>query len=118
MFVFHRNSVFLQADREQYGNIKANVPNNVPNYFYKRNTGSDNLRLHLRRCHGNEYDKAIEENKWNYKTSEEMKTKGSSTGTQNTRTVCKNSILTFSSTTFLDYLVRFIVADDQVSEFE
>lgn len=53
------------------------------------------------------------ENNWSYKTSAALKTESSTH--KNPRSVRNGSIPLFSPAAFLDQLVRFIVADDQVS---
>ncbi len=50
------------------------------------------------------------DNKWDYKLS----THSDDTAHNNTRNVTNPQVLPFSPQTFLEYLVRFVVADDQV----
>lgn len=80
--------------------------------MYGIRTGNTNLRGHLYRVHGKAYDKAIEENGWKYPLS--TQTKYSST-MGDPCDVNKRVLPPFSEEIFLKYLVRFIVADDQVS---
>lgn len=87
-------------------------PERAPDcYLYSTNTASANLRRHLVNEHGPAYDKVIIENGWNYPLSTEKKSgKGVTTGD-----LRKRALPAFSPEVFLKYLVRFIVADDQVS---
>jgi hypothetical protein len=59
--------------------------------------------------HADEYDKAILEHKWAYRLSSE-------TCNATTHNACNQRELpSFSPAAFLEHLVRFVVADDQVS---
>ena len=71
-------------------------------------TGNSNLRRHLRNHHPQEYDKAIVDNKWDFPLSSVnvASNHGSNTTAQ--------PVPLFSAKAFLEHLVRFIVADDQV----
>jgi hypothetical protein len=82
----------------------------VQNYFYARTTGNSNLRRHLTRQHPKEYDTAIMDNNWDYKLS----THSDDTAHNNNCNVANSQVPPFSPQTFLEYLVRFVVADDQV----
>jgi hypothetical protein len=87
------------------------VPSTVATYIYMSTTGNTNLRNHLYEQHAEEYDKAILEYKWSYKLSNERR----GACTQNTLSIRDRALPSFSPKAFLDQLVRFIVADDQVS---
>jgi hypothetical protein len=73
-------------------------------------TGTSNLRKHLLRHHPQEYDKAVTENNWDYQLSTQVNTASDHSGLNATT----RSVPPFSAEVFLDHLVRFIVADDQV----
>jgi hypothetical protein len=81
----------------------------VANYVYGMSTGYLNLRKHLASKHAADYDKAILENRWNYRPSTDVKSGKSDSEAQN------RSLLPFTQASFLEYIIRFIVADDQVS---
>jgi hypothetical protein len=83
----------------------------VGNYFYLRFTGSGNLRRHLITKHGEEYKTAADENGWKYAASIVTRTDGTQTSDRNVR---NPNMPRFSPANFLEALVRFIVADDQV----
>ena len=93
---------------EKYGFSK--VPEGVANYVYGMSTGYLNLRKHLASKHAAAYDKAIVENNWNYRFSTDVKS-----GKTNTIETRKQSLPPFTQTSFIDYIIRFVVADDQVS---
>jgi hypothetical protein len=76
-------------------------------YFYQENTGSSNLRKHLYKLHPSEYDAACEAYGWRNRRLEV------SDGATLTNDLRRN-VPPFSPTVFMEYLVRFIVADDQV----
>jgi hypothetical protein len=61
--------------------------------------------------HSKEYDEAILEHQWTYKSSSESRNPTS----LNTRNIRNQEIPSFSPATFMEYLVRFVVVDDQVS---
>jgi hypothetical protein len=96
---------------EKYGSDKSTVPDGVANYIYGPKTGNSNLRRHLYNEHGEEYDKVILQHKWGYKLSTESR--GAST--QNARDQGDRDVPSFSPAAFLEHLVHFVVADDQVS---
>jgi hypothetical protein len=73
------------------------------------NTGYINLRKHLASKHAAAYDKAIVENNWNYRLSTDVKSGKSNSETR------KHSLPPFTQASFIDYIIRFVVADDQVS---
>jgi Pyruvate/2-oxoacid:ferredoxin oxidoreductase delta subunit len=81
----------------------------MANYVYGMSTGYLNLQKHLTSKHAADYDKAILENCWNYCPSTNVKSSKSDSGAQN----C--SLLLFTQASFLEYIICFIVADDQVS---
>ena len=69
-----------------------------------------NLRKHLANKHTATYDKAIVENSWNYRLSSDVKS-----GKSNTLEARKHSLPLFTQASFIDYIIHFVVADDQVS---
>jgi hypothetical protein len=71
-------------------------------------TGYLNLRKHLANQHAAAYDKAIVENNWDYRLSSDVKS-----GKYNT--VEARKLLLFTQASFIDYIIRFVIADDQVS---
>jgi hypothetical protein len=73
-------------------------------------TGNSNLRRHLRNYHPQEYDNVVVANKWDFQLSTQVNV-ASNHSAHNATT---RSVPPFSAATFLDHLVRFIVADDQV----
>lgn len=83
------------------------------NYFYAKTTGNSNLRNHLTKRHAVAYDNAIIDNGWSYKLS--THSDDVAHNNINTRNDVTNRLVPpFSPKAFLDHLVRFIVADDQV----
>ncbi|KAN0118276.1 Ribonuclease H-like domain containing protein [Russula decolorans] len=91
---------------EKYG--FSEVPKGVDNYFYGMGTGFLNLRKHLASKHTAAYDKAIVENNWNYCLSNEVKS-----GKSNTVEARKHSLPPFTQASLIDYIIHFVVADDQ-----
>jgi len=89
--------------REKYGYDK--VPHKVDNYIYATTTATGNLRGHLQRVHAKLYNRTCEEKKWNYKPKVTAAVVGANR---------KSELPAFSPETFLDYLIRFIMTDDQV----
>jgi hypothetical protein len=83
----------------------------VANYVYGMNTGFTNLRKHLANKHAAVYDKAIVDEKWNCRPSSDIKS-----GKSNADEARKHSPPPFTHDSFVDHLVRFVVADDQVSK--
>jgi len=79
-------------------------------YFYAKSTGTSNLRSHLRIIHPTEYDEAVAANGWPYKLSTEV----NNPSAQNSRDDTTRIVPPFSPEAFLEYLIHFIVADDQV----
>jgi hypothetical protein len=82
-----------------------------PHGVYAIKTGNTNLRNHLRNVHGKEYDEAISRYNWPYLLSTQTR----DASTQNDRNQRDPDVPSFSPAVFLEHLVRFIVADDQVS---
>lgn len=74
-------------------------------------TGYANLRRHLHKIHPNEYDYAARKHNWNVRLSIVSDEDSAHKAARAERNA---DIPRFSSTAFLEYLVRFIVADDQV----
>ena len=66
---------------------------------------SRNLQSHLQKHHTNLYERTCEENKWNYKPKVTLTIVGANR---------KSVLPAFSPETFLDYLVHFVMTDDQV----
>lgn len=73
-------------------------------------TANVNLRRHLIKNHPDEYDKAIVDNQWQYRLS----TDTGDASVRNNHKVAVRKAPPFSPAAFLEHLVRFIVADDQV----
>ena len=71
--------------------------------------GSGNLRKHLYRKHPDEYDKAAVERGWTNKQEQQMEDVSIQTH------AARQDVLPYSQEAFMEYLVRFIVADDQVT---
>lgn len=83
----------------------------MPNFIYGPSTGNSNLRYHLYKVHPEDYDEAILKHGWNYKLS----TQTNSTFTHNNKRKTRDEGLPpFSPETFLEYLVQFVVANDEV----
>ncbi|KAF8271224.1 hypothetical protein EI94DRAFT_1797401 [Lactarius quietus] len=53
--------------RQAHGIDRDKLPRNIPNYFYKKNTGTSNLRAHLVKQHPEEYKEAATAHSWKYK---------------------------------------------------
>ena len=96
---------------EKYGSEKSTLPDGVANYIYGPKTGNTNLRRHLYQIHAEEYDKAVLHHKWTYKLSSESR----DPSTHDARNKRDRELPQFSPVAFLEHLVRFVVADDQVS---
>ena len=76
-----------------------------------KDTGNSNLHRHLHTIHVQEYDDQVTKNKWAYKLSTQV----NSVSMHNTvRKVRNQELPSFSLAVFLEHLIRFIVADDQV----
>jgi len=82
----------------------------VANYIYSIATAYLNLRKHLTNHHAATYDNTIVENCWNYPLSSDVKS-----GKSNTIEARKHSLPPFTQASFIDYIIHFVVADDQVS---
>ena len=82
----------------------------MANYVYGMATGYNNLRKHLASKHSTAYDEAIVQNNWGYRLSHDVKS-----GKSNAVEARKRPLPPFTSESFLEYIVRFVVADDQVS---
>lgn len=82
------------------------------NYMYQLGSAKTNCRNHLRSKHRETYDKTIVEKNWPYPLSTEDRVDKPNAGELRRQTLPR-----FTGESFLDYLVRFIVADDQVSFF-
>jgi hypothetical protein len=104
--------ILLSYDNsEKYGSDKSTLPSGIANFIYGPKTGNTNLRRHLYHVHAEEYDKAVVQHKWAYKLSTESR----DASTQNPRNQRGQEVPSFSPAAFLEHLVRFVVADDQVS---
>ena len=79
-------------------------------YSYLETTGRTNLRNHLHNYHGPIYDMEVMKNNWPFKLSTHKK----DASTCKSDDVIRLGLPSFSAESFLEYLVRFIVADDQV----
>lgn len=83
------------------------VPPGIKNYMYGTSTANTNLRNHLLKLHNAEYTQRCEQENWSYATPKVAKpTVGDNR---------KSALPSFSPEALLDYLVRFVTADDQVS---
>ena len=98
-------SLTSQSYRDMHGYEK--VPVGQKNYIYSSTTGSSNLRKHLMKEHYAAYKEACVEHGWTYCTP---KVKQPTVGEN-----WKRALPPFSAAAFLEYLVRFVTADDQVS---
>jgi hypothetical protein len=86
------------------------VPEGRVNYMYEKGSGKSNCRKHLRKVHPAIYDMKVQENNWPYRLSTEEPDVKTTVGE-----LCKRALPHFTLESFIEYLVRFIVADDQVS---
>ena len=78
--------------------------------MYKESSGKSNCCKHLLSRHPDIYDKTVQEKNWPYHLSTEA------SGTRATVSELRKRVLPwFTPESFIEYLVRFIVADDQVS---
>jgi hypothetical protein len=80
------------------------------NYIYKFTTASSNCRSHVVKRHPEIYDKTVIEKRWPYPLSTDEP--GAKTTVGELR---KSALPEFTLQSFVDYLIRFIVTDDQVS---
>src|SRR5258708_40076722 len=71
-------------------------------------TGYQNLRKDLTSKHAATYDRTIGEKNWNYCLSNDVKCSKSVEAS-------KRSLPLFTQTSFIDYIIRFVIADDQLS---
>jgi len=86
----------------------------VANYIYSSSTANNNLRNHLYKHYAAVYDQTVADNNWPYSLSTHMNDAHSHKNAGNVR-VCDRAVPQFSAVAFLESLVSFIVADDQVS---
>ncbi|KAH9037628.1 hypothetical protein EDB85DRAFT_2142326 [Lactarius pseudohatsudake] len=104
--------------RETYGDNKNKLTKDIPNYFYAKSTGTSNLCCHLcLNCHDSACglllygdDSLIVENKWPYPLLTQLNV----VSAHQDRTLRDPNLPPFSLSSFLEHLVRFIVADDQL----
>jgi hypothetical protein len=83
------------------------MPADSINYMYKLSTGYTNLRNHPIKHHEAYYTDLCAKEGWSYATKKDKKpTVGDNR---------KMALPAFTPDTFLEYLVRFVTADDQVS---
>jgi len=94
------------------GILASKVPQGVANYVYGIGTGYLNLQKHLAGQHAAAYNKAIVtvENNWNYCLSSVVKSDKS-----NTVEAHKHFLPLFTQGSFIDYIIHFVIANDQVS---
>src|SRR5258708_20595371 len=71
-------------------------------------TGYQNLRKHLTSKHAAAYDRTIVEKNWNYHLSSDVKSSKSVEAS-------KHSLPPFTQPLFIDYIIPFVIADDQVT---
>lgn len=100
----------LTISSDKYGTDTSMIPNDVPNYIYGPKTGNTNLRRHLYSQHAKEYDDAVVKHKWAFKLTTQI-----GATTHDARKTRNSELPPFSPAAFLEHLVRFVVADDQVS---
>jgi hypothetical protein len=84
------------------------TPKGISQYFYKQSTGGSNLCNHLIKRHPNKYNEASAKHGFlnrHLLRTEDASSQGIRIGHQN--------IPPFSETMFMDYLVRFIITDNQ-----
>jgi hypothetical protein len=104
-------SRFLTTTSEKYGPEPSTLPEGIANYTYGPKTGNTNLRRHLYNIHAAEYDAAVVLHNWPVKLSTQTR----DPSTQNPRLTRDSRLPSFSPSAFLEHLVRFVAADDQVS---
>ncbi len=80
----------------------------MANYSYSMATGYQNLQKHLASKHTAAYDRTIVEKNWNYHLSSDVKS-GKSVEAS------KHSLPLFTQTLFIDYIICFVIANNQVS---
>lgn len=78
--------------------------------MYEASTGTTNCRNHLLSKHPVIYDKTVQEKNWPYRLSIDKSRKAT------VGELRKRALPQFTLGSFIEYLVRFIVADDQVSK--
>src|SRR5260370_31738426 len=71
-------------------------------------TGYQNLRKHLASKHTAAYNRTIVEKNWNYHLSSDVKS-------SNSVEASKHSLPPFTQSSFIDYIICFVIADDHVS---
>jgi len=88
------------------------IPGGVANYIYSVSTRNSNLWNHLYKYHTEDYNRVVQKNQWKYKLSTQLNDAASH---KNAGDVCDWALPQFSPSVFLEHLVHFIAADDQVS---
>ena len=78
--------------------------------MYELKSGKTNCRNHLLGKHVAIYDKAVQDHQWPYPLSTERGRAKAAVGE-----LRKRALPRFTPGSFIKYIVRFIVADDQVS---
>jgi hypothetical protein len=96
----------ILSDKHGY----EDVPSGVLNYVYEVDTGKTNCCKHLVNRHMAIYDKTFQKKKWPYHLSTKQHHTKTTVGE-----LCKHALPSFTVESFIDYLVRFIVANSQVS---
>lgn len=86
------------------------VPDGIKNYRYRMKTSNTNCRNHLISRHAELYNATILAKKWPYPLTTDEPGARKTVGQ-----LRKHALPEFTLQSFVDYLVRFIVADDQVS---
>ena len=86
----------------------------MANYIYSSSTANNNLRNHLYKHHADGYDQTVVDNNWPYSLSTQTNDARSHKNAGNIR-VRDRAVPQFSAMAFLDSIVSFVVADDQVS---
>lgn len=80
-------------------------------YEYSLKTSTTILRNHLLTIHKDAYERACKQHNWKYLQVSQDGSEAAST----TQNVPRQPRAPFSSKSFLDHLIKFIIADDQVS---
>jgi hypothetical protein len=106
----HREKNRLDKEKDVLDPKSGTRNDKAVNYLYAMKTGTSNLRSHLKIKHEDDYRSAVNAHGWTYATTMTL-----ATSAPNPRKLRDLDIPDFSFEEFLKALVRFIVADDQVS---
>jgi hypothetical protein len=95
---------------------KQNGSKNIPDHEYAKGTSNTGLRAHIRKYHAKAYVEACEKNGWDIVIAELQKKPTQTQLDPHLRPgVKKGDRKRFTGENFLNALVDFIAADDQVS---